>query len=157
MKENVLDVLMYLFENYIDEDDDTQPDRQHLQDALLEAGFPGSQINKAFNWLENLGEPDTRVETPETDNALRIYTDLEMRRLDAASRGFILSLEQNRVLTSTTRELVISRVLELEDDHIGLEEIKWVTLMVMFNQPEQEISHAWLEQMILDNPPEYLH
>jgi Smg protein len=39
MKENVLDLLMYLFENYIYEEPDSTPDRESLSDSLEEAGF----------------------------------------------------------------------------------------------------------------------
>ena len=52
MKENVFDVLMYLFENYMYEEPETDPDRESLQSSLLQAGFSQVEINKAFEWLE---------------------------------------------------------------------------------------------------------
>ena len=54
MKESVLDVLMYMFEHYFDEDADMEADRDNLEHALLQAGFPESEVNKAFTWLEDL-------------------------------------------------------------------------------------------------------
>ena len=39
MKENVLDVLMYLFETYVDTEEDPEPDQHELRDELSRAGF----------------------------------------------------------------------------------------------------------------------
>ena len=43
MKEGVLDILIYLFENYFDADteDGFEPDRETLKLELEKAGFPG--------------------------------------------------------------------------------------------------------------------
>lgn len=158
MKENVLDVLMYLFENYIDEDTEIEPDRIQLQDKLLEAGFPGAEIDRAFDWLENLAnQEDNPLKQPLSDSALRVYTERETDRLDARSRGFLLFLEQNGVLDAATRELVIDRIMDLDAEDISLDQLKWVTLMVLFNRPDQEAAYTWLESMMFDSPPEYLH
>ena len=40
MKETVLDVLMYLFEHYFDEDVHVEPDQESLAHDLVQAGFP---------------------------------------------------------------------------------------------------------------------
>jgi len=158
MKENVLDVLMYLFENYIDEDTEIEPDRIQLQDKLLEAGFPGAEIDRAFDWLENLANQENNpLKQPLSDSALRVYTERETDRLDARSRGFLLFLEQNGVLDAATRELVIDRIMDLDAEDISLDQLKWVTLMVLFNRPDQEAAYTWLESMMFDSPPEFLH
>ena len=41
MKESVLDILIYLFENYFDADDDSapEPNREALKNELERAGF----------------------------------------------------------------------------------------------------------------------
>ncbi|HKF93933.1 MAG TPA: DUF494 family protein, partial [Gammaproteobacteria bacterium] len=44
MKESVLDVLMYLFESYIDDENDVELDREALQSKLVEAGFHHREI-----------------------------------------------------------------------------------------------------------------
>ncbi len=54
MRENVLDVLMYLFENYVYTEEESAPDRDSLQVQLLEAGFPISLVEKALDWLDGL-------------------------------------------------------------------------------------------------------
>ena len=51
MKENVFDVLIYLFENYMDEETEVSPDPDSIRSELLEIGFPHREINRAFDWL----------------------------------------------------------------------------------------------------------
>ena len=60
-------------------------------------------------------------------------------------------------LNATTRELVIDRVMALDGDDVDLEQLKWVVLMVLFNQPDQEAAFTWLEDLVLQDPPPYLH
>ena len=54
MKETILDVLLFLFENYFYDDPDAVRDRDSLQHGLIQAGFSPTEISKAFDWLEEL-------------------------------------------------------------------------------------------------------
>ena len=56
MKENVLDVLMYLFENYMNSESGQEPDQESIRVELEEAGFHHGEIKKASAWLEGLAE-----------------------------------------------------------------------------------------------------
>ena len=155
MKENVLDVLMYLFQNYMDEAD-ADPDRASIQSELLAAGFPSREIHQAFEWLDSLTDRQTTPLVVDPGSC-RIYIGPELDKLDVECRGFLLLLEQTGILDSETRELVIDRVMALETDDIGLHQLKWIILMVLFNQPGQEEAYAWLEDLVFDEVPGYLH
>ena len=54
MRENILDVLMYLFENYMNDEIEFDTDEESLRVELQEAGFHQAEITKAFKWLEGL-------------------------------------------------------------------------------------------------------
>ena len=54
MKDNVLDLLIYLFENYMSADDEPRPDRQTLKLELDKAGFVEPDISRALEWLDGL-------------------------------------------------------------------------------------------------------
>ncbi|MDD2864235.1 MAG: DUF494 family protein, partial [Methylococcales bacterium] len=54
MKENIFDVLMYLFENYMDDEREIPPDNDIVKTELLEAGFEHKEVVRAFDWLESL-------------------------------------------------------------------------------------------------------
>ncbi|HQU14489.1 MAG: hypothetical protein B7Z66_02485 [Chromatiales bacterium 21-64-14] len=159
MKENVLDVLMYLFENYyLDSETEFQPERSVLQGKLLEAGFPTLEVEKAFDWLEDLvTRQENSLQGVQTYHSLRLFNAQEVRKLDLEARGFLMFLEQMGILTPANRELVIDRAMALETEEIDLEQLKWVTLMVLFNQPGQEAAYAWMEDLVFDNTGGYLH
>ena len=158
MKENVLDVLMYLFQNYISDDIDIHPDRESMETELLEAGFPSQEVMQAFEWLDGLA---ARREKPvallNEDRSFRIYTAQESTRMDIESRGFLLFLEEVGILDSKTRELVIDRVMALATEDIDITQLKWLILMVLFNQPGQEEAYAWMEDLLFEDIPSYLH
>lgn len=157
IKENVLDVLMYLFDNYMDDDADVSADEESLRSELVEAGFSEIEINKAFLWLEGLSEQQGSLPVVATTNALRIYTEDELERINIECRGFLLFLEQIEVLDHNTRELVIDRIMALETNDIDLEQLKWIVLMVLFNQPGQEAALAWMENLVFNGVNGYLH
>jgi Smg protein len=158
MKENILDVLMYLFENYMNDEIEFDSDEESLRSELQAAGFHSSEISKAFDWLEGLAEmQDKPYDIPLNVNSIRVYTESECEKLDLHSRGFIQFLEQTGVLDHTTREMVIDRVMALESDEFDLDQLKWVVLMVLFNQPGQEAAFAWMEDLVFDEAVGRLH
>ena len=158
MKENVLDVLMYLFENYFYEETEDQPDRASLEQNLHEAGFTNGEIEKAFKWLDGLAEQRFQPEFKmHTDEPVRIFIDSEVNRLDTDCRDFLMYLSNCGVLDAQRRELVLDRLMALEADEIYLEDVKWVVLMVLFNQPGQEANFAWMEDLMFDSEQDYRH
>ncbi len=157
MKEDILDVLMYLFENYLDNDLPLTDDFQILKDELIEAGFHTSEISKAFAWLEGLVEQKEVIKHQEA-TSIRVYLPEESEKLDLECRGFILYLEQIGVLDAANRELVIDRVMALETDDFDLDQLKWVILMVLFNQPSYEAAFTWMENFVYEEEMAgYLH
>ena len=181
MKENVLDVLLYLFEYYM-ADNPGQPldsDRDTLESRLVEAGFTTLEIRKAFGWMDSLWQRrsltplalqhgrhaapvnDTADESvlvrPATLPSMRIYVGEELTRLDADCRGFLLFLESVGILSPINRELVIERVLALPEEDMDVERLKWLVLLVLFTQPGEEEAYAWMEELIYDNLTGYAH
>lgn len=159
MKENVLDVLVYLFENYMDTENHAAPDQDALKQELVELGFSPTDIDKALRWLEELGSYlHAQDELPAQGyHSLRHYVAQESRRIDTECQGFLLYLEQNGILDHASRELAIDRAMALENEDITLEQIKWVVLLVLFNQPGREAAFAWMHDLVYDIPTEHLH
>jgi Smg protein len=163
MKESILDVLLYLFEHYIAED--AAPplgDRDSLQNGplfneLTEAGFSAAEIHKAFDWLDALAEQRPATPAPRADGPVRVYAGPELDKLDAECRGFLMFLEQHGVLDAHQRELVLDRALALDQDELDLDDLKWVVLMVLFNQPGSEAAYAWMETQMFLEEPEPVH
>jgi len=158
MKETILDVLLFLFEHYFADDPDAVRDRDSLQHGLIQAGFSPTEISKAFDWLDALANQRPSAATVRTDRGpVRVYAEAEAARLDAECRGFLMFLEEHRILDEDQRELVLDRVMALDQDEVDLDDLKWVVLMVLFNQPGSEAAYAWMESQLFEDEPEPLH
>jgi len=158
MKENVLDVLMYLFETYVDADEEPEADHNELRSELSRAGFGDPEIDRALEWLDGLTEHQVGLAfNAQTGHGTRIYNDFEQDRLEAASRGYITYLEHIGILSPPQREILIDRLLALESADIDVEQIKWVVLMVLFSQPGQELAYARMEDLVFEESTGSVH
>lgn len=147
MKETVLDVLMYLFENYQEGEFSDSDNQDNLREELLAAGFPTDEVKSAFAWLDGLAQQRQLPLVFGPSSATRVYTREEMSKLSADCRGFLMYLEQLGIITAQSRELVIDRLMALKED-IDLERVKWVCLLVMMNEPEADEAFGHLEELV---------
>lgn len=147
MKETALDVLMYLFENYLEGEFSDLGNQDNLRTELAGAGFPDEEVEHAFNWLDGLVEQRQHPLRLGVSGVLRIYATQERNRLSVECRGFLLYLEQLGILTPEAREVVIDRVMALKEE-IDIERLKWVVLLILFNQPGSEDAYAHMEDMV---------
>ena len=157
MKDSVLDILIHLFENFLDAEDDSTPDRESLKLELEQAGYPEADIERALIWLESLASDPDRVLSEGTARAVRVFSGQEQVRLDTDVRGYLLHLENLGILSAAQREVVIDRLLALEADDIDSEQLKWVVLMVLFSQPGQETAYQRMEDLVFDERRDAMH
>jgi Smg protein len=157
MKETVLDVLMYLFETFVDSEDEPEPNRNELREELERAGFGDREIDRALEWLDGLNVDEADAGDAPRSAAIRVYDRGEQERLDSASRGYLLHLEQIGILPPAQRELVIDRLLALDSEEIDIDQIKWVVMMVLFSQPGHEQAYAQMEDLVFAEEPGWVH
>jgi Smg protein len=159
VNENVIDVLIYIYENYMDGDESAPADQIMLEEELVEAGFPKGEIQKAFNWLDELAwrQGSLDVASAAANRSTRIFTDAEKRRLDLEIQGMLLYLEQGGILDQRSRELVIERAMALDTEELTADDLKWIVLLVLLNQPGQESAFALMEELVYNGDPGYLH
>ncbi len=158
MKENVFDVLMYLFETYVDTEDEPEADQHELRIELSKAGFGDNEIDRALDWLDGLTDHQEHLTfNTQTAHGTRIYNDFEMERLDASCRGYITYLEQIGILSPPQREILIDRLLALETADVDVDQVKWVVLMVLFSQPGQELAYARMEDLVFEENTGAVH
>ncbi len=154
MKEKIFDVLIYLFENYMEDEMDRLPDNDAIRTELMEAGFEQLEVVRAFDWLESLTEKGVMTTTSAT---FRIFSEQEQRKLDLDCRNLLLFLEHSGILSPPNRELVIDRAMALADQSITLDELKWIALMVLLSQADDAVAFARMEDFVYDLTPAYLH
>ncbi len=156
MKEDFFDVLIYLFENYMNSENfDDFIDSDDMLNELIAAGFEQPEVSKAFDWLESLS--CQRPITAKMNPTFRIFCTQEQAKLDIDCQNFLIYLEQNDILNASNRELVIDRAMILEDEDISLDKLKWIVLMVLLSLPNEELAFSRMEDIIYDYAPAYLH
>jgi Smg protein len=152
MKEDMFEILMYLFEHHMQADCNLHLTEDVLMTELEHAGFAAPIIDQALDWLEGLlAAQDNTMQTADT-KSIRIFSSNENLVLPVKVRGFLLFLEQKGIFnTAKTRELVIDRLMAINDPDIDLPQVKWVVLLVLFNQPNEEAALACMENLVLDS------
>lgn len=144
----MIDVLVFLFENYFDINTHPAPDA--LVRKLSAAGFESDEITLALDWLQAL--KSARAHDFRTDGrAIRVYTDDEQAKLADGSLDFIVFLESAGVVTPPLRELILERAMDLDDDPVPLEKLKVIVLMVLWSQ-DQNLEPLIIEELL--NPRE---
>jgi Smg protein len=156
IKQSVVDVLMFLFERYLDDDELNETsrvtdERDRIQPRLEEMGFQNQEINQAFDWLEDLNSlQDSQQFNPVKETSTRIYSDQEKKLISIESIGFLNFLEQTGILIPVTRELILDRVVALGQP-LDAEQLKWIIMIVLHTYPGEENALALMENFIFDD------
>ena len=158
MNESVLDVLMYLFENFSDQEYEHAPDQMVLREELLQAGFGEPEVDRALDWLEELAATDSvPFANDPARRSVRLFNAQELARLDTECRGYVAYLEQIGILSPVQREVVLDRLMALDSPDIDVDQVKWVVLMVLFSQPGQEAAFARMEDLVFEEDSGVVH
>lgn len=155
----MFEVLMYLFENYMDGSVALNADQDTIVSELEQVGFHRSEIGRALDWLDGLNKAQETVQSGPvfTSKAIRYYCQEEGEQLGVDGKGFLLYLEQISILDPMTREVVIDRLMALDNREVDLGRIKWVVLIALFNQPDKKSALSLLQDMILSDAFDVLH
>lgn len=157
MKENVLDVLAYLFDNYWDNEASLEADEATLTCELEQAGFQTGEINKAFMWLEELAglKLEDYTSLKSVSPFLRCFAPEEVNKFDLESRQCLMQLVAQGHLDFPKLEIIIDRAMALGCQGINLEDMKQVIALVIFNLPEDEADTSWAEELFFDTAGEF--
>jgi Smg protein len=151
MTHSVLDVLMYLFETFSEQGNDEATDHAVLRQELLRAGFGEPEVDRALDWLEDLhDDPDRPFPEAPGELSFRLYNPVELSRLDTECRGYLLYLEEAGILAPAAREIVVDRLMALGTAEIDVEQVKWVTLMVLYSQGGQKQAFSRMEDLVFE-------
>lgn len=150
------EVLVYLFETYYQAE--KYPDQDTLARKLHAAGFENGDISDALDWLSTLSRPRDNELPPtlEASNSFRGYSRAELSKISADARGFLVFLESARVLNPVLRELILERVMALEDEYVGLEKLKVVILMVLWTR-RGSVDALILDELLPDGETRQTH
>lgn len=151
----MFEILMYLFESYIDADSYPAPDK--LSRKLSAAGFEDDDIDEALTWLSALRQQSSENYPASMDHAgMRFFADLEFERISAEARQFLLFSEQQAMITAIEREIIIDRAIALQQKDLSLEKLKLIMLIVLWDR-HQDLSPLVIEELLVPIHSTQLH
>jgi len=140
----MFDIIVYLFESYFDTGSYPEPDK--LAVKLSAAGFEEEEISQAVKWLSGLQQLSLSDYPASINNSgSRCFAELERQRISLDGLLFLSFWEQNKVISPIIREMIIDRAVAFGLDSLGLDKVKLIALMVLWNQQED------LDPMIIED------
>lgn len=151
----MFDILMFLFESYFYAG--SYPDSDKLSLKLSAVGFEDEDIRHALTWLTDLKQL-THSDYPVVinDSGTRCYADLELQRISPEAFRFLVFWEQSKMITPVEREMILDRSVALNRENLPLNQVKLITLMVLWNQHE-DLDPLIVEDLFTSDNIEYLH
>jgi len=158
MKENVVDVLMFLFDNYLSYEEGMPEDEMTLACELEEAGFDVGEITQAFDWLGDLADlQDVEIECLTHKRAMRIFTAEEQCKLEVTCLSYLLQLENTGFIDVMTREIIIERAMVIPASQIDFQAFKRIVGLVMLNSPQYKDNFSFVEDLVFDEVESVIH
>lgn len=148
MKEDILEALMYIFDYCVDQETGVMADADEIEDSLSEVGFSKKEAEKAMAWLDGLADWRKNSEHVAVGaKSVRIFSSSELKLLPKECVNYIIQLSNKGILDPLAREMIIERSIALAkgNEQLDLDKIRWVTMMILFNLPDQEHLFAMLE------------
>ncbi|MHB1237045.1 MAG: Smg family protein [Gallionella sp.] len=151
----MFEILIYLFESYFDAGSYPEPDK--LSRKLSAAGFEGDEISEALTWLSALQEqnPDSYPASLE-HTGQRHFAELELQFIGDEARQFLLFAEQQHLISAIEREMTIDRSVALRQKNLGLDKLKLIMLMVLWNR-HQDLDPLLVEELLTPLHSAQLH
>ena len=151
----MFEILMYLFESYFDAG--AYPELDKLSRKLSAAGFEGEEISEALTWLSALQQQNPDNYPASLDHAgLRHFAALELQRIGFEARQFLLFGEQQHMISAVEREMIIDRAVALQQENLGLDKLKLIMLMVLWNR-HQDLDPLLIEELLTPLHSAQLH
>ena len=154
IKEDFLDILLYLFEYYSEDPVRESETSFEIRDHLIGAGFHDDAIDHAMDWVEIF---KSSTETPmlhsPSSSSIRILSDDEKNLLDIECQNYITRLEKFGLLTPEKRELLIDKLTSIGFEPMDLEVVKALSILMLFQEPSVEVKlHAYENDEAIDSP-----
>lgn len=149
----MIDILVYLFENY--HDFSAHPKHEALARKLGAVGFEEKEISEALDWLAELKSSRSR-EFDYGNHSTRILSFEEGNKLGIECFRFLLFLESAGLTTGSQREAIIDRAMILEDNPVPLGKFKIIVLMVLWSS-QSDLDPLIVEELLYDDEPLLLH
>jgi Smg protein len=149
----MLDLLMYLFENYIS----TKPklNMNAITVELEEAGFNNKDISTAFDWFNHLEKLSNGPELT-NKNSIRVLSHKEYEKISKEGFTFLTFLLNAKILNPTEFEVILDQIMILNQKYINIDEMRWIVMMTLWKSGKEN-SYLFVEDSLFHNKRTQLH
>lgn len=150
----MIDILLYIFDEKLADDAMLVSNRVGLQQQLVAQGFSPHAIHQALIWLKELQEwfKNDKTKSAPHASSIRIWSSFELKKFSRQALEMITHLEQQEVIDQWQREVIIDRAMAIEMLNIDVEQIKWITLIVLYYARTESKPISWIEHVLLQEP-----
>jgi Smg protein len=154
LKEDFLDVLLYLFEYYSEDPVRETRSNTEIKKHLMGAGFEDDVISHAMDWVAIFKSPaDSAKITIPQSLSVRIFSNEEKSLLDNECQNYIIRLEKFGLLTPQKRELLIDKLTSIGFEPMDIEVVKALSILMLFQEPSVEVRlHVYDGEDAFDKP-----
>ena len=104
---------------------------------LLNEGFSADEIDEACSWLKNLtinGDLCMAIKDSNGDfYTNRVLNTSESLKINGDAYGFLIRLKEMGLIDAELQEEIIEMAMLAADDEIGMDDIKGITAMLVFD------------------------
>lgn len=151
----MFEILMYLFESYFDAGSYPAPDK--LSRKLTAAGFDDEEINDALSWLSALQQQNAESYPAQISHVgMRHFATLEVQFISSEARQFLVFVHQQQMISALEREMIIDRAVALRQERLGIDKLKLIMLMVLWNR-HKELDALLIEELLTPLHSKQLH
>ncbi|MDA7835434.1 DUF494 domain-containing protein [Methylophilaceae bacterium] len=149
----MLDLLIYLFENYIS----TKPklNMNAITVELEEAGFNNKDISTAFDWFNHLEKLSNGLELT-NKNSIRVLSHKEYEKISKEGFTFLTFLLNAKILNPTEFEVILDQIMILNQKYINIDEMRWIVMMTLWKSGKEN-SYLFVEDSLFHNKRTQLH
>lgn len=145
-----LDLLHYIFEQFIFTEPELWSNQTLLREHLVNEGCPEPEIDRVFDWLDEFNNVPEALNTAPSSHSLRIFSSDERARLSKRAQGLIWMLQEKGIIDASLREQIIRQAMLLDQSRLSREDIGRIALVALYLRPDREASFTWLGTHLFD-------
>jgi len=137
----MLEVLIFIYQNYWDNHggaESKETDEAIMAYELSQAGFNHQDILHAVDWVKDLRRSVQQPQYQQDPAALRIFCDQERSKICDESLNLLCLLQKSALISAHERDLIIDRAMVLPQETISMEDIRWITMMVLWDENRKQ-------------------
>jgi uncharacterized protein Smg (DUF494 family) len=136
-------MLYYILREILEGERDIYEDEDDIKNTLISEGYDELEINTAFGWLESYFQalsPELEPSKPATPpRGVRVLSFDERLTISPEAHGLLMNMESKGLIAPEITEEILNRSMNMFDDLIGLEEMRLVALLTIFEQGQHNL------------------